>query len=116
VLSLALVGIDVPFIHLATGLQFIPSLVKFTITFTATGFIIVIILAVLVGRVYCSAICPLGILQDIISRLGRKFRKQKIYRYSRPQNYLRYGFLGVILLSFVVWGTIILVFFDPHIL
>ena len=30
------------------------------------------VVALLVGRVYCSVICPLGIMQDLISSLRKK--------------------------------------------
>ncbi len=46
-------------------------------TFIA-GALAIIILTLLFGRVFCSMICPFGILQDIISFIGRKiFRKKK---------------------------------------
>ncbi|MBN2813508.1 MAG: 4Fe-4S binding protein, partial [Bacteroidales bacterium] len=47
-------------------LQFVPSVIKF-ITLPAVisaGFIVVLLLTALFGRVYCSWICPLGIFQD----------------------------------------------------
>ena len=33
------------------------------------------IVVVLFGRVYCSAICPLGIMQDIFSRMAKLVRE-----------------------------------------
>ncbi len=48
-------------------LQFTPSVLKFIKVggIVTTGFIVVIFLTLLFGRVYCSTLCPLGILQDI---------------------------------------------------
>jgi len=62
--------------------QFVPSTIKFFNQFSllATGFIIVLILTFLFGRVYCSSVCPLGTLQDIISRLALFFNKQKYFQ------------------------------------
>jgi len=42
--------------------QFVPSLLHFSQTFAlaATGFLLVLALTLLFGRVYCSMICPLG--------------------------------------------------------
>lgn len=54
--------------------------------------ICLILLTLLFGRVYCSVICPLGILQDIFSRLGGKRRKYR-FSYKKPNNWLRYGAL-----------------------
>ncbi|MBF0200972.1 MAG: 4Fe-4S dicluster domain-containing protein [Desulfamplus sp.] len=53
-------------------LQFVPSLVKFldNAAAGAAGFIAVLVLTILFGRIYCSTVCPLGTLQDIISRFA----------------------------------------------
>ncbi|HOK51672.1 MAG TPA: 4Fe-4S binding protein [Bacteroidales bacterium] len=114
VLTLAFLGISTPFLHAATWFQFIPSLLKFLITLTAAGFLIIILLTFLVGRVYCSFICPLGILQDIIARIGRFFRKRKIYRYSKPLNYLRNGVLVATVVSLFSGSILALVLLDPY--
>ena len=79
-------------------LQFVPSLLRFLTVFSiaAGGFIIILILTVIFGRVYCSAVCPLGILQDMISRVGRLFRKKRKrkYKYQKPRTILRYVILS----------------------
>ncbi len=118
-LSLAFIGIptfspSTKIIDFITYLQFIPSVVKFTIALSAIGFIIVLLLTLLVGRVYCSTICPLGILQDIFSRLGKRIRKVKIYRYARPMNWLRYGLTILIIVSILFSGIFLLAWFDPY--
>ena len=43
-----------------TWLQFIPSVLKFmnVLTLGAIGFVVVIVLTLLFGRVYCSSVCP----------------------------------------------------------
>ncbi len=55
-------------------LQFVPSIIHFITVpaLAAIGFIFVLLLTALFGRVYCSAICPLGILQDVFSWIARK--------------------------------------------
>ena len=64
------------------------------------------LLTLLLGRVYCSVICPAGILQDIFNRIsciGKKKKNGKMrFRYHKPANWLRYTILGV---------TAVLVFF-----
>ena len=61
-----------------TFLQFIPSFIKFyqLKTLAATGFILILLLTLVTGRTYCSFLCPLGIGQDIVSRLGGRIRKK----------------------------------------
>lgn len=45
-----------------------------------------IVLTLVFGRLYCSVICPLGIMQDVFGRLGRIGKKNK-YRYSFSKNH-----------------------------
>ena len=79
--------------------QFIPSLLTFsqTLAWAATGFLAVLILTLLVGRVYCSTICPLGTLQDLVIRIADRLRppRRVKFRYQKPHNLLRYGLLAL---------------------
>lgn len=61
--------------------------------------VVVVILAVtaLMGRVYCSTLCPLGVYQDIWFRVRRLFTKRGI-PYSPPANRLRYTVFALTLL------------------
>jgi len=99
-----------------TYLEFVPSLLKFVnlLTFTSIGFLIILILNIFFGRVYCSTICPLGTLQDIISFFGKKFSKKKKFKFSKPLNKLRYSILVITTLTFL-GGTILAVnILDPY--
>lgn len=95
--------------------QFIPSLLSFIVNASpaGTGFIIVILLTLLAGRIYCSFICPLGFSQDIFIRLRKMLQKNKISGYSRPYYLLFYFLLSFFIISFIASGTILLVWFDP---
>ena len=66
------------YINYLLYLQFIPSLLKYIDlkTMAAGGFIIVLLLTLLSGRTYCSFLCPLGIGQDLFSRIGGKVKKK----------------------------------------
>lgn len=63
-------------------LQFIPSFVNFAFAtgIISFGFLIVITINAMFGRVYCSSICPLGVFQDILIYTKRKIKKQKFIR------------------------------------
>ena len=52
------------------------------------------IATLLLGRIYCSVVCPLGILQDLFGRMGRKAKKNR-YSYSKEVRWLRYPVLVV---------------------
>ena len=69
----------------------------------ALNVLVIVLLAVLTlifGRIYCSVICPLGILQDIFGWLGKKGKKNR-YSYSPEMRWLRYGMLAVMVVAFL---------------
>lgn len=51
--------------------------------------VILVVLTFIFGRIYCSVICPLGILQDIFGWMGKKAKKNR-YTYSSERKWLRY--------------------------
>lgn len=82
-------------------LQPTPSLVRFagTVGWAAGGFLVVLVLTLLFGRVFCSTVCPLGTLQDAIIRLaarGRSRRRRVSFRYRRPRRLLADGLLAAV--------------------
>ena len=59
------------------------------------------------GRIYCSIICPLGIMQDIFGWMGKKAKKNR-YTFSRALSWLRYSMLGIMAVACVAGiGTIV---------
>ncbi len=49
-------------------------------------------LTIVFGRIYCSVICPLGVMQDVVSA-GHDKKKKNRFSYSPEKRVLRYGFL-----------------------
>jgi len=98
-------------------LQFAPSVIKIlqVLSLSAVGFIVILLMTVLFGRVYCSTICPLGIFQDVISWLSVKVRRKKWpYRFTRPHDIIRYSLLGLTVV-FIIFGSIlVLTLLDPY--
>ena len=79
---------------------------------------VVVIVALLVltlvfGRIYCSVICPLGIMQDIFGWLGKKAKKNR-YTYSKQKHALRVLFFGFMLISIVLGGGTIVQLLAPY--
>lgn len=69
-------------------IQFLPALLALNV-----GVILaLVLLTLLFGRLYCSVICPLGIMQDGFGWLGKK-RKKNRYSYSKALKPLRYVML-----------------------
>jgi ferredoxin len=99
-----------------TFLQFVPSLLKIFSIFSisALGFVIVIALTILFGRVYCSSICPMGTLQDIISYFSKRLNKKKYFKLKSAYKILRYSILSGTIISLFSGSIIILNLLDPY--
>ncbi len=96
-------------------LQFVPSLIYFIklAGIATAGFTFIIIITILFGRVYCSTLCPLGTLQDIMIWLNRKIYRKKSFRKQRDFPRLKYA---ILLFSggFLAFGVLTPLFFlDP---
>jgi polyferredoxin len=109
--------IPADYINYLLYLQFIPSAMKFfdLRTIAAGGFIIILILTLLTGRTYCSFLCPLGIGQDIFSRIGGRIRRKfRRYGFKKPFTIIRYSLLAATLIVTMVWGVYLLTLLDPY--
>ena len=97
-------------------LQFVPSLLKFVtvISLGAVGFLIILLLTLLFGRIYCSTICPLGILQDIVNYFSKKFRKEKRFEFLKEQKILRLSLLLLSVVVFVLGSSVAINLLDPY--
>lgn len=73
-------------------LQFWPALLGMSIV----TLLFVVLLTLVFGRIYCSVICPMGVFQDVIARLGR-IKRRNPYSWSPAKRWLRWGFLAVML-------------------
>ena len=80
-------------------LQFMPAVLAFNVAVAVT----VLAVTILTGRLYCSVLCPLGLMQDAAGRVGRMLRK--VFRRpprgpaapSRVHAIVRYSVLGAFL-------------------
>jgi len=82
-------------------IQFLPAVLALNV-----GVILfLVILTLIFGRIYCSVICPMGVMQDIIAWIGKKTRSKKEqktpYTYSPAKSVLRYSVLGVFILAII---------------
>ncbi|MFW6360246.1 MAG: 4Fe-4S binding protein [Spirochaetota bacterium] len=68
-----------------TRLQLLPSLINTVLSgagWLSAGFIPVALLTLLAGRLYCSVLCPLGIIQDVIIFFAGTKRHRRFKRSS----------------------------------
>lgn len=81
-------------------IQFVPAVLAFNV-----GVIVLLLaLTLIFGRVYCSVICPLGVMQDIISWIsGKRKHKSRRFNYTHEIKWLRYGML-VIFIALLIAG------------
>ena len=82
-------------------IQLLPAI----LALNAAVVVALIVLTLVCGRIYCSVICPLGVMQDIMAWVGRRMKKKKKrkapYSFSPERRWLRYGVLGAFVLLFV---------------
>ena len=98
-------------------LQFIPSFITFVAAASGLlgiGFLLILVLTAVFGRVYCAALCPLGILQDGIRGLARKFRRKSYYGYQKPLPKLQLAIFVLILVSSLLGSLSLLNLFEPY--
>ena len=77
-------------------IQFLPAILALNV-----GVIIFLVaLTLLFGRIYCSVICPLGIMQDIISWFAGRSKKNR-FSYSPAKSWLRYAVLVLFVATLV---------------
>ena len=74
--------------------QFLPAVLALNVA-VIVG---LVVLTLVFGRIYCSVICPLGFLQDVLARLRRKKNK---YSYSKEVRWLRYPVLVLFIIALV---------------
>ncbi len=99
-----------------TYLQFVPSLIKFlsVLSLAGAGFIAVLAVTLLFGRIYCSSICPLGALQDLISYFSRKVQRKKYFKLTKSFTKTRYGILLAAVISYLSGSLLVINLLDPY--
>lgn len=97
-------------------IQFVPALLRTVRVGLLAAVVLVALLVVtlLTGRTYCSFLCPLGIFQDVLSRIGKKFKLTKKYSFSKAMSWLRYGLLALTTVVFLSGSVPSLNLLDPY--
>jgi len=96
-------------LHVLARIQFLPAILAMNFVVVA----VLILLTLVFGRIYCSVICPLGVMQDIITWLGGK-RKRNRFSYSPAKNWLRYSMLGIFVVSMIAGINIAVSLLAPY--
>jgi len=87
-----------------------------------SSFVLMIIgflLAVLFGPVFCGWVCPLGTIQEFVSRFGRRYFRRRFNQFvpvklDQVLRYLRYAVLAWVLYMTAVTGKLVFAEYDPY--
>lgn len=103
------------FTHEFASFQFGPSLMAL-FAGSALPFIVIMLITLIFGRVYCSFMCPLGIWQDIVTWIAARFKskKQRRFDYKKPHNILRFSILTVVAISLIIGISYPFALLDPY--
>ena len=102
-----------PYLGWLANIQLVPAIL-------AVNVVVIVGLAVLTlvfGRIYCSVICPLGMLQDLVSWLHERFGGKKAKRrfnYSPAKWWLRYLMLGAMTAAMMVGIHAVIALLAPY--
>lgn len=110
-ITLLLAGIGQEWWGCMAKLQFLPA----CLALNAVVIIALALLTLLVGRVYCSVICPLGVYQDLVNWLSslRKGKKRR-FAFKKECKSLRYGILLLFICSLVAGIQVLVALIAPY--
>ena len=101
---------------LFASLQLIPAALS-SFRFVVSAMVVaaaILCLTLLFGRIYCSTICPLGVLQDVIAWVKTRFHKKFHYKPQGNYRKLRYTVLALAVVSFIFSAGYFLSYLDPY--
>ncbi len=90
-------------------IQFLEAVLALNVVVIAA----LILLTLIFGRMYCSVICPLGVMQDIIAWFGKKARKNR-YSFSKEVKWLRYPMLLLFIIALVAGVGVVFQLLAPY--
>ena len=88
-------------------IQLIPALLALNVLVI----VLILIISLIMGRIYCSVICPLGTFQDIASRMSTKKNR---FRYSKSMTWLRISVLILFIVAFIAGIGSIVALIEPY--
>ncbi|MFR9620415.1 MAG: 4Fe-4S dicluster domain-containing protein [Rikenellaceae bacterium] len=90
--------------------QFLPALLALNVGVVVA----LLLLTLLFGRLYCSVICPLGVFQDVVSRLASMADSRRKFSWSPAVSWLRWAMLLLLIVAFVGGIGSIVALLDPY--
>ena len=90
-------------------IQLVPAILALNFVVIAA----LVIITLIFGRIYCSVICPLGVMQDLISWIHCK-RKKNRFTYSKEVKLLRYPILVLFIIAIVLGIGSLIAIIEPY--
>ena len=72
-----------------------------------------VVVTLLVGRTYCSVVCPMGVMQDIFGWLGGRWKKNR-FHYTKGCKWLRWTMLALFVVLMVFGLNAIAILIAPY--
>lgn len=103
-------------------LQLLPSTLRLIGSATLGNIAVVLgllLLTLLVGRIYCSVICPLGVFQDIVIWLRRTLAKfikplRKRFKFNKESRWVRYPVAALVIGCIIADLQLVVALIDPY--
>ena len=107
-------GVETLYTYLASGL-FVQKIHDSSLVLAA----IVILMSILFGPVFCGWVCPLGTVQEWVSKIGKKLFKRRFNNFvpvklDNVLRYMRYVVLIWVLYVTATSGSLIFEAYDPY--
>lgn len=90
-------------------IQLLPAILAVNV-----GVVVALLLLTFVfGRLYCSVICPLGVMQDGFSWIGGKMKKNR-FQFRKAHNLLRWVVLGIFAVLMILGLNSVAILIAPY--
>ena len=99
-------GMAAPSLAFMAKVQLVPALLAGSVGAVAG----VLLLTLVFGRVYCSVLCPLGVMQDVLGARAGRYR----FHYSSPRTLLRLTIFFVFAVSLLAGVPLVFSLLEPY--
>lgn len=89
--------------------QFLPAVMALNVVVV----VLLVLFTIIFGRIYCSVICPLGVLQDVFGWIGKKAKKNR-YTYSKEKTWLRWEVFFIFIFALILGVNFIVTLLAPY--
>lgn len=108
-ITLLLAGIGHQWWGWMAELQFLPSCLALNLAVI----IGILLLTFLFGRIYCSVICPMGVFQDIVIWIRKRF-KRKNFKFNKEHKWVRYPVLVLTIAAIAAGIQVFVALIGPY--